>query len=170
MEPALDTEIRETFDELIREFSSIPEETINIVPVEGGWTAGQLAEHVLKSTSGLPEMLHEKTEEASRPPDQHVRMIRSVFLDYSTKMEAPEFVVPSAGPHDKATLLDALAQSKSSLAKAALDLDLTGLSKGFEFPNMGYLTRLEWLTFSVVHTKRHLEQLKRIHKTLSLKI
>lgn len=169
MESALEAEIRETFDELINEFSLIPDRAINIVPFEGSWTAGQLAEHILKSISGLPELLTEESESPDRPPDQNVEKLRSIFLNYSTKMQAPVFVRPSVGPHIKNILIQGFLKMKSGLIKSALELDLTGLCKGFEFPTMGYFTRMEWLTFSVVHTRRHLEQLKQIHQSLALK-
>lgn len=170
MEPTLKTEIIETFDSLINEFSSIPEEAINIVPFEGSWTAGQLAEHVLKAIADLPQMLNEEAEPADRPADEKVAQLKSIFLDFSIKMQAPVFVAPSTGPLDKATLTNDLKKCKSGLVEAAVGLDLTAICKSFEFPTMGYFTRLEWLTFSIVHTIRHLEQLKRIHERLAVKI
>ncbi len=44
-------EIDETFAELQRLISSFDQEQINIVPFEGSWTAGQLAQHVIISGS-----------------------------------------------------------------------------------------------------------------------
>jgi hypothetical protein len=170
MEPALETELSQTFSELIDEFSSIPEEAINIVPFEGSWTAGQLAEHIFKSTARLPEMLNQESEPTNRPPDEKVERIKSIFLDFSKKMQAPPSVLPAAAPHEKATLLHGFQETKLALIQAARELDLTEICKVYEFPTLGYFTRLEWLTFSVVHTKRHVEQLKRIHQALALKI
>jgi hypothetical protein len=170
MEPALETEISKTFDDLITEFSSIPEEAIDIVPFEGSWTAAQLAEHVLKAVTGIPQLLNGGTEPTNRPADQKVEILRSIFLDFSTKMQAPESVRPSAAAQEKASLLQGFQQVKSALVQVANVLDLTEICTGYEFPTLGYFTRQEWLTFAVVHTKRHLEQLKRIHQTLAVKI
>jgi hypothetical protein len=170
MEPALQTEITEVFDKLIAELASIPEEAINIVPYAGSWTAGQLAEHIFKSVSGVPEMLVGPVEPTTRPPDQYVQQLKTVFLNYELKMQAPVFVQPSNGPHGKEKYLISYQETKLALVQAAHELDLTATCKGFEFPTMGYLTRLEWLTFALVHTTRHLHQLKKIHQSLALKI
>lgn len=166
MDTTIKTEISHTFDELIRTFSAFTPEQVNSVPFAGSWTPGQVAEHILKSSKGLPKMLLAETEPGTRPADEKIPAIRNLFLDMSLKMKSPEFNQPSAGPHDKQVLLDSFLTVKNRLEEASSMLDLSAVCKQFEMPGFGFLTRLEWLAFVSAHTQRHTHQLKNIFQIL----
>ncbi|MCF2490663.1 DinB family protein [Dyadobacter sp. CY347] len=149
---------------------SFDEDEINEVPFEGSWTAGQVVEHILKSESGLPEVLSNNIAETQRPVDANIPEIEHIFLDFSTKLKAPDFNVPSDGPHNKAELIDAFAKEREEIRKVAAEQDLRLTANAFEFPGIGTLTRWEWLNFVVCHSKRHIYQLTNIRKKLSEKV
>lgn len=162
------TEITETFDELLRVFSRFGESEINRVPSEGSWTAGQVAEHILKSGRGLPKLFAGKTEPASRPVDEKIPDIRAMFLNMELKMQAPEFNRPSAGPHDKNRLSEAIQKLKTELEQCAGTDAPDLLYTDFAMPVFGHLSRREWLAFVAAHTQRHTLQMQNIEKRLNL--
>ena len=158
------TYLRSTTKELVESLSSFSDQQINISPEEGSWTAGQVAEHVLKSETGLSTLLDGKTGPSERKPDEKNDLIESIFLDFSTKMKSPDFIIPSDGPHDKASLLQSISSSRHQLIELVNDLDLSATCYDFSLPGMGEFTRLEWLCFIICHSTRHIRQLNNIRK------
>jgi len=84
-----------------------------------------------------------------------VEPLRKQFLNFDIKMQSPDFIIPSDGPHNKEEVINKLQGIWEDIAEAAATLDLTKTCMDFELPGAGHLTRLEWLNFMVVHTKRH---------------
>lgn len=140
---------------------------VNTVPFEGSWTAGQVAEHILLSESGIPETVLGSTEETDRPVAQYVPVIESIFLDFTAKYEAPEFIIPSEGPHNPQQLLEAFTAERAAIREIAANEDLSLTCTDFEFPQIANLTRWEWLQFVLCHSKRHTRQLRNISEKVS---
>ena len=159
----LDQTEREFYDILV----ALTPGQVNTVPFEGSWTAGQLAEHILMSESGIPETVLGSTEETDRPVAQYVPVIESIFLDFTAKYQAPDFIVPSAGPHDQQQLLEAFKAERKAIREIAANEDLTLTCTDFEFPQIANLTRWEWLQFVLCHAKRHTRQLRNISEKVS---
>ncbi|RFM25660.1 DinB family protein [Deminuibacter soli] len=136
----------------------------NRVPFENSWTPGQVAEHLLKADGGALEMIHGATAITDRQPDEKNEIVSAIFLDFNTKMKSPDFILPSSEPKDKNNMLQQLNDKLAGLAQAAREMDLTRTCTAFELPGLGLLTRLEWLNFANVHTRRHIHQLENIHK------
>ena len=156
------TAFGETGKELTNILEQFTQEELNAVPFEGSWTAGQVGDHILKSIVGAPDAIYGPTADAGRAPDEKVAQIKSVFLDFTTKLKSPDFILPGDGPFDKAELNAALADSWKKLAKASEELDLSPLCTLAKLPGSGPLTRLELLYFCMVHTQRHIHQLREI--------
>ncbi|MCF0063096.1 DinB family protein [Dyadobacter chenwenxiniae] len=167
---ALIDQLDSTTQNFLEAINAFDEEEINEVPFEGSWTAGQVVEHILKSESGLPDMLLGDSSGTKRPVDANIAEIEQIFLDFSTKLKAPHFNIPSNGPHNKAELIAAFTKEREENRKVAAGHDLTLTATAFAFPGMGELTRWEWLNFVVCHSKRHINQLKNIRKKLSEKV
>lgn len=156
---------KQTGAELLNVLAGFTEEQFNTTPLQGGWTAGQVTEHLLLS-AGAVEVIAGRTEPPQREPDAHLATLAGAFLDFSTKMSSPDFVLPSGGYHDKEELLNKIKIVWDKMGEGIRLLDLSALCLDFEMPNLGMLTRLEWLWFYVYHSQRHLRQLKNIHATL----
>ncbi len=153
-------EIQNTADNLLQTLAAYNETAINLVPPQGGWTAGQVSEHLLKSCS--PEGLYASTHKTERAVDEKIGMIKGIFLDFDAKYTSPEFIRPSTGTtYHKETLVHALANNWTIIEKAAETLDLTE-TIDFDLPGFGKLTRLETIYLMVYHTQRHTRQLKQI--------
>ncbi|MEO6550670.1 MAG: DinB family protein [Ferruginibacter sp.] len=153
--------------DLIQEVKSIPPEQINVVPFDGSWTAGQLAEHLVLSCGGFVELMNGPVEDTQRQPDQMVAKLKEVFLDYNLKMKSPDFIDPPVKNYDKEELINVLMEIKQKLDHSMQTLELSKTCTAFELPQMGYVTRIEAMAFVLYHTSRHLHQLKKIHDELA---
>lgn len=154
-------------DDLLQTLSLFSKEEFNRVPFEGSWTAGQVAEHVHKSASGLPHVLNGSVKETERATDALIPTLASIFLDFTTKLQSPDFIIPSNGPHDKEEMIQAMTKTMEKIKSTASATDLHKTCTSFPFPQMGEMTGLEWLFFSSAHSKRHTNQLKNIYRKLN---
>ena len=164
----LPLEFEKATQELVTVLTGFDQDQLNTIPATGGWTAGQVGEHLFKSDSAILNALHGPVKETKRDPDKYVDEINGQFLDFSTKMQAPEIIIPANDVnHDKATLVMALKSNRELIGKAirSLDLSLTctdPVMSGI----VGKWTRKEYINFVISHTYRHIHQLKKIHKKL----
>lgn len=135
-------------DKLKQLLSGLSEEELNKIPFPGSWTAGQLGDHLLKSYK-VGEILTGKTIDTERKPDEKLQGIRSLFLDFSIKMESPDFIIPSNDQISKVALLGSLRHSISNIIEIVNrpDFDITRTCLDFELPESGTLTRWEWIGF-----------------------
>lgn len=154
-------EVRKTGAAIVEGLSRFSEEELNKAPFEGSWTAGQVGEHLIKS-AGVTDVVFGRAEETQRAPDEKLPMLR-MFLDFSIRMKSPDFILPSEGYHDKKEIVDELRGYWDRIGEAVDTLDLNETCLDFEMPMVGRLTRLEWISFYVYHTKRHLWQLQKIY-------
>jgi len=165
MNQELQNQIDKTLTGLIEVLSSIEEEKINVIPFEGSWTAGQLAQHMIMSNAGFADLINGPVKETDRKPDQHIEDLRS-FLNFNIKFESPEFVRPPKKDYNKHELLHTLNGIKERLHQTLETSDLKKTCVAFEIPGMGYLTGLEAAHFVWYHTQRHTHQLKNISSKL----
>jgi hypothetical protein len=156
---ALQTEIGTIFQAWNDALSAFSQDQFNRAPFEGSWTPGQVAEHILKSVSGLPDR---RTERTRRPYDEKVATIGDLFLNFTIKMQSPDFVRPGQFPQDKMEVLEIFSRKKTRLEQIAASTDLTLTCLDFEFPTLGMLTRYEWIKFFLFHIQRHTWQLTNI--------
>jgi DinB superfamily len=157
------TAVDEAIGELVGLMSSLGETQVNTVPYEDSWTAGQLFNHVTKSINGMAGAMLKESEPVERDPGEKIAGLRETFLNFSTKMKSPDFIIPDDGPFQKLTSIEGLQKSfellKANVAKANLNDLLTGLP-------MGEVTKLELLHFLLYHTQRHLHQAQKITEAL----
>ena len=155
-------QIEKATDELVKVFSSFSQDSINKVPFEGSWTAAQVAEH-MRQSYGVVETVNGSVEETKRDPLQNDKVLKDAFLNFDVKMKSPDFILPEKKQYEKQQLVSSLTELIGEIKHAVQTLDLTATCLDFELPNLGALTRAEWLFFAVYHTKRHTHQLKKIY-------
>lgn len=155
-------EIESTAGELLQMIDSFEQETFNEVPFADSWTPGQVTEHIFLSASGILGTVNGNTAPTQRDPHQMIAPLRDAFLNFNIKMQSPDFILPTPEPKDKAQLLHSMKDTWTGLARAAKTQDLHATCLDFEMPTVGTLTRIEWLSFAVVHTQRHIWQLKKM--------
>lgn len=166
MTKELNKEFNDTFDELSKTISSFTDENFNTIPFEGSWTGAQTVEHVMKSASGISEVLTGPFKKTHRNPDEKVETLKKTFLDFNTKFISPEFIEPSNDRHSKKEFLDSISKVKESANKLMEEKDLNDTYTLFSLPGSGELTGIEWIHFVMYHTQRHTHQLKNILKEL----
>jgi hypothetical protein len=160
-------ELDDTTKALLEAVSSFTEEQFNTVPFADSWTAAQVAEHLLKSESGVQKTLTAATRPAERNPEEKAGILRSIFLDLTTRLKAPEFIIPSDKPQEKESLFTALRNTRARIRESVSTLDLSEACTSFPLPALGELTRYEWACFVIYHSQRHIHQLRNIHEKLS---
>ena len=164
---SLTEELKTTKEELRGLVNSLNENETDTIPFEGSWTAGQLLEHLDKAVG--PGILNGNVQPTDRPADEKVAMVKNIFLDFTTKFTSPDFIEPTETVHDKNVLLASLSGKFDELITASETMNLGEECLDFEVPGMGRFTRMEWIYFQMIHTQRHLHQLKNIIKVLHAK-
>jgi len=159
-------ELQDTVSEFQKLISSFDERQLNKVPYEGSWTAGQVAQHIILANSGFADVLNGPVKDTERAPDEQIEKIREIFLNFNTKMNSPDFILPTLKEYNKVKQLNALEKIKLDVSKAVDDLDLDKTCLAFELPVFGHLTRQEAVYFVIYHTQRHAQQLGRIRESL----
>lgn len=164
------SELDSTAARLNEAMNAFTAEEFTKIPFEGSWSAAQVAEHILKSVSGVPVVLAGNRKPAGRNPEEKVDMLKSVFLDFNSKMKSPAFILPSDEPPPKEDLANALDTSFEKIKEVSGNINLADLFTDFPFPQMEELTGYEWLCFVICHTKRHTFQVRNIYEKVSGKV
>jgi uncharacterized damage-inducible protein DinB len=149
---------------IIDKVAALSQSEINTVPFAGSWTAGQVIEHLCKSDNAMIQTLNGAVQPTNRPPDEMVANLQAIFLDFSTKLPSPEFIIPSDQTFDKENLLSTFKAGRKQIGKAIQTLDLTATC---HMPIFGEPTRMEIIAFVIFHTMRHTNQVKRITEKLA---
>jgi hypothetical protein len=157
-------ELKDTKAALLQAISSVSDNRFNTVPFKGSWTAAQVADHLLKAVGTA--VLYGKTKPTERKPDEKAAETAKLFLNMDIKMKSPDFILPSEDEQDKQVIFNRAETTFSKLIEAAETLDLSLICLDFEIPGFGEFTRLEFIWFYIVHTQRHINQLKNIAKVL----
>lgn len=145
----------------------IDPETYNHVPFEGSWTAGQVVEHINIVGTGFHQLVNGATETTTRPVDELVGRIKTMFLDFDQKSIASANVTPATGNYDLKDHLIKLENIKTAIINDVNTLDMNMTCVSFDIRAFGYLTRLEAIYFFLFHTKRHVHQLQNIVNQLN---
>jgi len=163
------SDLKQNTRELLQSISDFPEAHFNSRPTEGQWTAGQVAEHLIKVETSTIKLFVGSTEPSNRNPGLKITNIKERLLDFNSKMKAFGPIIPDDSPKEKTAVLDRLQDLRQRLTGMIEIEDLTVLVNGFEHPLFGTLTRLEWIYFNIYHSRRHNRQIKNLWRTLSKK-
>lgn len=157
------TQVDDITCEFIQWVDAFGEEQINRIPYAGGWTAAQVADHVRKSNNGIAQALQMQGVEGERIADARVKELQSAFLDFSVKLKSPEFILPGQSIYNKPELVERL---KKSVDRIKQERENANLGEIIHLSALGTISKLELLHFVVVHTKRHINQLKNIYQKI----
>ena len=156
--------LHEATNQFLEMVSSFDEREINLVPFDGSWTAGQIAEHVTLSNNDIVKQLSKPGKICRREPDAGVENIKSIFLNFTEKLKSPGFILPTRNWYNRETLIANLAESIRSVRAVSTREDLFRLIDHTVF---GEVTRYETLYFVVYHTQRHIHQLRNIQTIIA---
>ena len=156
------SELIKTDTEFINLLSSFSQTEVNIHPGPGSWSAGQVTEHIHKSDKGIIRLLSGTSKKEDRAPDQMVETIKSVFLNFDSKLDSPGFIIPEDKIYEKDLIIARFESERKTITEIVRVSDLSETCTAYPFPGFGEITRLEILSFIVSHTQRHINQLRRI--------
>ena len=81
-------------------------------------------------------------------------------------MNSPEEILPSEKPLNKESIINGLQEKIEAFNLVIENKDLTETCTDYAIPEYGPFTRLEWIHFNIVHTQRHVHQLRKIISNL----
>ena len=105
------TAIEEEVSQLRNLVSSLDEDRINSIPYKDSWTAAQLLCHVTKSTNAMTKAIRMESKPAERDAGEKIPGLKKAFLDFTSKMKSPDFIVPEEGPYEKQVDIEELNKS-----------------------------------------------------------
>ncbi|WP_421774005.1 DinB family protein [Gracilimonas sp.] len=154
----------ETFIAKINEFT---DSQFNIKPDSDSWSAANVLEHMYRSEFGIPRLFTGETRQLTdRQPDAYLPDMKKRFLESDAKMQASGVILPTEGEKTKESLIEKFHSNRNKIAKLIDELPQEELCLKFKHPVFGYLTRMEWTHFSIIHSQRHLKQLERIQSQI----
>lgn len=148
-----------TMETLLRLLQSFSEQGCNDIPFKGSWTAAQVADHITRSNRSIAQALSLEGKPADRDPEARKAELAAIFLDFKTKLQVPDFILPLHDTYSKTSLLTALSASADALRSA---IKVAALDEAIHHPAFGEITKLELLYFVLYHTQRHMHQLQHI--------
>jgi hypothetical protein len=151
------------YENLLSTILSFKEKDYNKRPFSGGWSPAQVVDHIIQATGGLPDQYTMDTDRLYSEKDE---MTRSAFLNFDTKMQAPDFLQPEQRDYNRDEQVKTIEGIRDQHMQSIRDKDLFAICLDFEMPVWGTLTRYEWLKFIGYHTTRHIHQLKKIHNAV----
>lgn len=156
-----------TFSELEATIQHFNEISFNNKPTGGSWSPAMVAQHLILAGTGIDRVLLGNTSSTEAVPDAKVAQMKEIFLNFDTKMTSPEFIEPADQFYSLAEQNTKLKEIGATLMKIIPDMDIALVCTDFEMPYLGYLTRLELISFVIYHTQRHTHQLKEMAHTIS---
>jgi hypothetical protein len=132
---------------------------INKKRADGGWTVGEIADHILKGTGTDLG----KTEKTTRAYDKNVADIKNVFLDFKRKLKNAPNLEPDHKQYSKDDVLRDLATNRNNVLKMIDTEDLTETCIDWSVPGWGNLTKYECVILYEVHTFRHTRQVNEFY-------
>lgn len=162
MQKDIISHLENVLNETIQILESFNETELNKIPFKESWTAGQVGCHLLKSETGMDNLLYAPSETVNRASDKNVEELKKIFLDFTVKFKSPDFIIPEDKEYNKQELLSDLKEVKNKIIKAAENVkldEIAPLPDGHPF--IGY-TKLEMIHFLTYHTTRHNRQIKNI--------
>ena len=157
----------ETWSDFLMLLSSVNEKDVNLVPFEDSWTVAQLATHVTKSNKAIVQALQMQGKPCNRNADERTDELKKTFLDFTIKFNSPDFIVPENKDYKKEAVVQQLENSIEQLKQLRTKANLYEI---IMLPAFGEITKFEILYFVLVHTQRHLRQLKNILSIINKKI
>ncbi len=152
-----------TITELVELISSADSTKINAIPFNDSWTAAQLASHITKSNKAITQAMNMEGKKTGRDPGERIQELKNMFLNYETKFQSPDFIMPTKDIYEKKILVDDLKNSIKQFKDAGWSIDLSEI---ISLPSFGEITKLELAWFVLYHTQRHIHQLKNIFASL----
>lgn len=162
MNEAMVIALKENTNTLVKALSTFDYMHFNHCPADGGWTAGEIAEHLLLFDLRITNALSGKTETSDRDPQANINAMQDRMADRVNLIDAPTFLVPSTTAKDPGTLTQKILDQRRIISNLIADQDLTVLLPDSPHRFYGIMSGVEWAQFLILHCNRHIEQLRKL--------
>jgi hypothetical protein len=156
------TALATTFSDLKKSSLRFTNAQFNQKPTVDAWSPAMVLQHLILAGKGFDGLLLGNTKPTEGAPDQKVEPIKNIFLNFEAKYKSPEFIEPNHQIYERESQMVQLQQIADDVLAILPNLNLSETCLDFEFPGMGYLTRLELISFLIYHTQRHTHQLSEL--------
>jgi len=136
---------------------------INKKRADGGWSVGEIADHIVKGTQVDLSITQKKV----RPYDQHAASIKDLFLNSQLKFPTAPILQPELKHYSIGELFALLDVNKGAVLSMIEKDDLTETCSVIELPVWGTLTKYEWLVLFENHIIRHTKQINDFSKVVA---
>ena len=153
--------------QLIYTFSNFTPANFNTKPSADEWSAGEVAEHLLRIELFANDAFRSETAPSDRDPDKLISFLKN-RMDDTNKRKASEITSPTGEQQDLNEMIAQFQTQRQKLAEAIETMDITEACIGKPHPVLGVMTRMEWAAFVIYHTDRHLRQLQRLGEIVSI--
>lgn len=153
-------DIQNSTRELVQVLRGFSAEQFNRKPLNGAWTQGQVAEHILLLDIRINRILKGEIKAADRPADKKIESINAFFSDLERKLSSPEGIIPSDTIKDPYALTEKINLQRQQLVWTVKTVDLEAICLSFVLDGFGEMSRLEWIYFDIYHSDRHAKQLR----------
>jgi hypothetical protein len=159
-------DIQQSAKRLIEAITNFPEDTFNVKPAPGLWSAGEVAEHLIIIGRGQSRILAKPARPTTeRSPIEKLEEMKPIAYDFTNKIVASDPVLPTGSPIARTDAIQQVKDNTTAILERVADEDLT-LMTPITNRLFGELTRVEWIYFAIYHSERHVKQMERIKEAL----
>lgn len=147
--------------ELLAQVEKLSDETINQKPSENEWSIKQLLEHLYLMEGGITKTIQKQlaSDEQNITTDKPIQLT----VDRSTKVDAPDFAMPTDDYSTLDELKSKLSATHTALREVAESATEDQLAiKSYPHPVFGEMNLTQWIPFIGYHELRHIEQIKEV--------
>lgn len=164
---ALIREMQRATDDVARALEAVPEELFTTQPEENVWSPRDIAEHLIQLDSSTVFILKGKSHpEQGRDPSVALSNVLDSFGDFEKKFHTFGPGIPKRELMNREEPIARFRKTRTLVSRILEKGNLDEVCELFEHGIFGYLTRLEWGWFIIIHSDRHLNQIQRTHKRL----
>ena len=154
---------RSNTEAFIQSFSHCSDEVFNKRPSSGGWSIGEVVEHIYRAEFGTTRLFSgETTLEEERDSEAKISYMYNRFLISDESLNAFGTVLPTDGEKNKEELIEKIQNNREAVIQLMDMHNLDELCLKFAHPLFGHLTKREWIEFNMIHVLRHMRQIERV--------
>lgn len=140
-------------------------------PKQGGWSFSEIYSHILYvnhiSAIAIENCLNKTAHIKTENPDWRVRLIFLLGMFPPITMKAPAGVAEKTKKISKEEASNQLVKFRKKMELLYPQYRRFDANYKIKHPRLGYLDAEDWLRFTVVHTKHHIKQIKRLERSFS---
>jgi hypothetical protein len=160
-------ELQRATDDIADALEKIPQDLFTIQPEPNVWSPRDIAEHLIQLDSATVFILKGKTHpEEGRDPAVVLERVSTDFGDFEKKFSTFGPGIPKGVLENREETIEKFRKTRSTLTRILEKEELDRVCEAFEHGIFGFLTRVEWGWFVVIHSDRHLNQIQRTHQRL----